>query len=68
MKPRPATLGFLIELVGHEQIMFGSDFPFEIGDPLGAKALPAIAKLSENVAADILYNNASKVLLGAKAG
>ncbi|MDB5612155.1 MAG: amidohydrolase [Bradyrhizobium sp.] len=64
----PAALRYLIELVGHEQIVFGSDFPFEIGDPVGAKALPAIAKLPDNVAADILYNNAAKILSGAKAG
>jgi aminocarboxymuconate-semialdehyde decarboxylase len=58
----PAALRYLIDLVGHEQIVFGSDFPFEIGDPLGAKALPAIAALSDDVAADILYNNAAKIL------
>ena len=64
----PAALRYLIELVGHEQVVFGSDFPFEIGDPLGAKALPAIAELRKSIAADILYNNAAKILSGAKAG
>jgi aminocarboxymuconate-semialdehyde decarboxylase len=61
----PAALRYLIDLVGHRQIVFGSDFPFEIGDPLGGKALPAIAGLPENVAADILYNNAAKILAAA---
>ena len=62
----PLALRYLIELVGHEQVVFGSDFPFEIGDPLGAKALPAIAGLPEAVAADILYNNAANILAAAK--
>jgi aminocarboxymuconate-semialdehyde decarboxylase len=64
----PAALRYLIDLVGHRQIVFGSDFPFEIGDPLGAKALPAIAALPENVAADILYNNAAHILAAAGHG
>lgn len=64
----PAALRYLVDLVGHEQVVFGSDFPFEIGDPLGAKSLPAIAELPKNVAADILYNNAAKILSGTKAG
>jgi len=63
----PAALRYLIDLVGHRQIVFGSDFPFEIGDPLGARALPEIAKLPETVAADILHGNAARVLDGAKA-
>ena len=62
----PAALRYLIELVGHEQVVFGSDFPFEIGDPLGSKALPAIAGLPEAVAVDILYRNAARILAAAK--
>jgi aminocarboxymuconate-semialdehyde decarboxylase len=58
----PAALRYLIDLVGHQRVVFGSDFPFEIGDPLGKKALPAIAALPPDVAADILYNNAAKLL------
>jgi len=63
----PAALRYLIELVGHEQVMFGSDFPFEIGDPYGAKSLPTIKALPEPVAADILYNNAARIVFGEKA-
>jgi aminocarboxymuconate-semialdehyde decarboxylase len=62
----PAALRYLVDLVGHTQIVFGSDFPFEIGDPVGEKSLPAIAQLPETVAADILYNNAAKILSSAK--
>jgi aminocarboxymuconate-semialdehyde decarboxylase len=64
----PATLRYLVDLVGHEQIVFGSDFPFEIGDPVGAKSLPAIGQLPDTIAADILYNNAAKILSSAKQG
>jgi aminocarboxymuconate-semialdehyde decarboxylase len=58
----PAALRYLIDLVGHQQVVFGSDFPFEIGDPLGAKGLPAIAELPEAVATGILHNNAARLL------
>jgi aminocarboxymuconate-semialdehyde decarboxylase len=29
----PATLHYLIDLVGAERLMLGSDYPFEMGDP-----------------------------------
>lgn len=29
----PATLRYLIDLVGAERLMLGSDYPFEMGDP-----------------------------------
>jgi aminocarboxymuconate-semialdehyde decarboxylase len=58
----PAALRYLVDLVGAEQVVFGSDFPFEIGDPLGAKALPAIAQFPDVVAEAILHGNASRIL------
>ena len=61
-----APLRYLIDLVGYEQVMFGSDFPFEIGDPYGAKSLPTIKALPVSIAADILYNNAAKIVFGGK--
>jgi aminocarboxymuconate-semialdehyde decarboxylase len=63
----PAALRYLIDLVGHQQVVFGSDFPFEIGDPLGAKGLPAIAELPKNVATDILHATIAKILAGGRA-
>jgi aminocarboxymuconate-semialdehyde decarboxylase len=62
----PAALRFLIDLVGYRQIVFGSDFPFEIGDPVGAKSLPAIAQLPDAEAAAILHGNAAKILSDAR--
>jgi aminocarboxymuconate-semialdehyde decarboxylase len=39
------TLGFLVERVGHERVLYGSDYPFNIGDMPGmlkrVDALPA---------------------------
>jgi aminocarboxymuconate-semialdehyde decarboxylase len=58
----PDALRYLIKLVSHEQVVFGSDFPFEIGDPLGTKALPTIAELPNDIAVDILYRNSAKIL------
>ncbi|HEX5472580.1 MAG TPA: hypothetical protein VFW73_11875, partial [Lacipirellulaceae bacterium] len=29
----PATLRYLIDLVGADRLMLGSDYPFEMGDP-----------------------------------
>ena len=38
----PVLLRHLIELVGVGNVVFGTDFPFEVGDPLGAIALPVL--------------------------
>jgi aminocarboxymuconate-semialdehyde decarboxylase len=64
----PKALSYLVDLVGPEQIVFGSDFPFEIGDPVGAKSLPAIAQLPDAARAAILHDNAFRILNGAKGG
>ncbi len=58
----PAALRYLVDLVGPDRIVFGSDFPFEIGDPYGAKVLPAIAQLPQAAATAILHDNASQIL------
>jgi aminocarboxymuconate-semialdehyde decarboxylase len=42
----PALLRQLIDLVGVGNVVFGTDFPFEVGDPLGAIALPVLDTLS----------------------
>ena len=43
-----ASLRLLIDLVGAERVMFGTDFPYEIGDADGAIARPVIEQLSPN--------------------
>ena len=39
----PATLRYLIDLVGVERLMLGSDYPFEMGDPDPVASVSAIA-------------------------
>lgn len=58
----PKTLRYLVDIVGHSQIVFGTDFPFEIGDPVGTKSLPAIRELPETIVQDVLYDNARKIM------
>ncbi len=41
----PESLRFLIQAAGPEHVVFGSDDPFEIGDPGGAVAMPVIHSL-----------------------
>ena len=38
-------LGFLIEMVGADHVVFGADDPFEVVDPVGAMAVPEINAL-----------------------
>jgi aminocarboxymuconate-semialdehyde decarboxylase len=64
----PASLRFLIELVGADRIMFGTDFPYEIGDADGAIALPVLAQLPPAQRDRILGQNARDILARAKAG
>lgn len=54
----PTVLDFLLKLVGPERVVFGTDFPFEIGDAEGAKALAALDRQSEEVRARVLSNGA----------
>jgi aminocarboxymuconate-semialdehyde decarboxylase len=44
--------------------MFGTDYPFEIGDPEGRRALPAIESLPQSARQKILRDNAAAVLDG----
>jgi aminocarboxymuconate-semialdehyde decarboxylase len=39
----PATLRYLIDLVGVERLMLGSDYPFEMGDPDPVASVSAVA-------------------------
>ena len=41
----PTLLRHLIDLAGPDNVVFGTDFPFEVGDPLGAIALPVLDTL-----------------------
>ncbi|MBP2151170.1 amidohydrolase family protein [Xanthobacter flavus] len=54
----PTVLDFLLNLVGPERVVFGTDFPFEIGDAEGAKALAALDQQSTEVRARVLAGGA----------
>ena len=64
----PASLRFLIDLVGADRVMFGTDFPYEIGDTNGAIALPMLQQLPSAQREKILGQNAREVLRHARSG
>lgn len=55
------ALLFLIENVGVDNVVFGSDFPFEIGDSEGKIALTALKNFSKDDSEKILSSNAAAV-------
>jgi aminocarboxymuconate-semialdehyde decarboxylase len=57
-----STLRFLIETVGPDQVMLGSDYPFDDGeaDPVGF--VQRIADLPDEARAAILGENAARLL------
>jgi aminocarboxymuconate-semialdehyde decarboxylase len=64
----PASLLFLVGLVGADRVMFGTDFPFEIGDAEGAIALPVLQQLPADQRERILGRNATDVLDRVRSG
>lgn len=61
----PESVEFTIKLAGPDRIMFGTDYPFEIGDAEGTRALPALEGLPQNVKQKIFQENAATVLAAA---
>ncbi len=61
-----AALEFLISRVGPERVLFGSDYPFEIGDAEGKASLPSIEAMPEAAQRLILGGNAGRLLSEAK--
>jgi aminocarboxymuconate-semialdehyde decarboxylase len=58
----PQSVEFTIGVVGADRVMFGTDYPFEIGDPEGQRAFPALERLSPDVRQKIFHDNAAAVL------
>lgn len=56
------SVEFTIKVAGIDRVMFGTDFPFEIGDAEGKHALPAIEALPAEARSKILRGNAAVVL------
>jgi aminocarboxymuconate-semialdehyde decarboxylase len=57
----PAVLRALVEVVGGERVMLGSDYPFDMADPHPVDTVRA-AGLGEDDEAAVLYGNAERLL------
>jgi aminocarboxymuconate-semialdehyde decarboxylase len=60
----PKALGFLVDQVGPDRVMMGSDYPFEMGDPEPVKTVDSIPGLTEQERAKILGGNFARILQG----
>ncbi|WP_072386358.1 amidohydrolase family protein [Hyphomicrobium sp. CS1BSMeth3] len=60
----PGLLEFIIRTYGPDHVLFGTDFPYEIGDAEGDLALPMLAALPDADREMILSGNALRLLGG----
>jgi aminocarboxymuconate-semialdehyde decarboxylase len=58
------SLQFLVEVVGVERVVLGSDYPFVMGEPEPVAALAALGSLSDRDRERILDGNVSALLAG----
>jgi aminocarboxymuconate-semialdehyde decarboxylase len=61
----PESVEFTIRVAGADRVMFGTDYPFEVGDAEGKRALPALEELPEAVRRRIFRDNALAALSAA---
>ena len=62
----PESVDFTIRIAGADRVMFGTDYPFDIGDPEAKRALPALNRLPEAAKEQIFNGNAARALAGAR--
>jgi aminocarboxymuconate-semialdehyde decarboxylase len=62
----PLALRFLIDLVGVDRILLGTDYPFEMGDPDPLASLREVPGLSADQEAAIAKSNFERILAGIK--
>jgi aminocarboxymuconate-semialdehyde decarboxylase len=60
----PKALRFLVDQVGAERVMMGSDYPFEMGDPEPVKTVESIPDLDDDQRGMILGGNFASILEG----
>lgn len=60
----PRALEYLVEWAGAEQVVMGSDYPFEMGDPTPAATVDSIPGLSDEQRNSILGGNVARILAG----
>jgi aminocarboxymuconate-semialdehyde decarboxylase len=58
----PESVEFTIKIAGADRVMFGTDYPFEIGDAEGKRAMPALDAFPPASRQMILHDNAAAVL------
>jgi aminocarboxymuconate-semialdehyde decarboxylase len=62
----PDSVEFTIKIAGADRVMFGTDYPFDIGDPEAKRALPALNRLDEASKRKIFRENVEHVLSAAR--
>ncbi len=62
----PGSVDFTIAIAGADRVMFGTDYPFDIGDPEAKRALPALNRLTHEDQRQIFSENAQGVLGAAR--
>lgn len=60
----PTALRFLVDQVGAERVMMGTDYPFEMGDPEPVRTVDSIPGLTEEERERILGGNFARILQG----
>lgn len=60
----PTLLAVLVDLVGADHVLLGSDYPFEMGDPDPVATIEAIPGLDDEQRALILGGNAERLVAG----
>jgi aminocarboxymuconate-semialdehyde decarboxylase len=60
----PAPLAFLVEQVGSDHVLMGTDYPFPMGDPSPVDTVNAIPGLSQEQRRLILGDNVARLVAG----
>jgi aminocarboxymuconate-semialdehyde decarboxylase len=56
------ALEFLIDLIGEDNIVMGSDYPFPLGEHIPGKLIESMAELNNTVKEKLLWKNAAQFL------
>jgi aminocarboxymuconate-semialdehyde decarboxylase len=59
---RPDQVAFLVNLVGHEKVVMGTDSPYDMGENHPVELVKSVPGLTDAQKADILGNNAVRML------
>ena len=62
----PAPLAFLVDHVGADHVLMGTDYPFPMGDPAPVHTVSSIPGLSDEQRDLILGGNVARLLQGTR--